>query len=761
MEQDVGLQRAIWASMKSTTRPAAVSRPVPVTRASSDLWPTDPRPRPVAAPSRNTAYRASSDQRLNATRGGGVGRKDTLAREGLAPGGGGSDRLRSPIKRTPVGGRPSTSSLDLSRDKGESVSGWSPLCRGGTLQRQNPSGSHLQVVCHDGWDDIDFDEVPASMCLVSTTALPAGLAEGGHAYSIGLSLKMHFSNSAAMLFGVVIGFSPDAHGARWVLCAVHRQATSKDAYAQVFSCQLRNGAVTNEPLTTAVAVQAAQPVPGQYALVASPCGATVDFTVNRSPVFSAVSIPFYESVPASPRFGFCAVGAKCQVRDVQCCEGPAANMSFTQHLPRDYGRGPDPGSYAAAPNSHSSAAAASPPQGHSPGSIRPTDRREPPTAGVGRTSLPQHPKEDRERRGLYHNGARHGEAPQAASGQRGSRAAGGVQGSRSARYGGDARGGGDGGKGSGKKSSAVEKETDRFVEMIERDILDANPNVQWEDIAALTEAKRLLNEAVVLPMIAPELFTGIRAPWRGVLLFGPPGTGKTLLAKAVATCANTTFFNMTASSVVSKWHGESEKMIKTLFSLARKHAPSTIFFDEIDSLMMKRGDSSEHEASRRMKSELLTEMNGMNSSTSDARIMILATSNKPWDLDEGFRRRFEKRIYIPLPEEEARQSLFEINIKGVAVDANVSFAELARATAGYSGADIHQVCRDAAMGPIRRLIAHKSPADIAQMKQEGRLTTDNPLTMLDFEESISKIQPSVAAAEVTRYKKWESEFASG
>eukprot|EP01064_Diplonema_japonicum_P027634 TRINITY_DN402_c1_g1_i1.p1 TRINITY_DN402_c1_g1~~TRINITY_DN402_c1_g1_i1.p1 ORF type:complete len:182 (+),score=55.73 TRINITY_DN402_c1_g1_i1:65-547(+) len=157
--------------------------------------------------------------------------------------------------------------------------------------------------------------------------------------------------------------------------------------------------------------------------------------------------------------------------------------------------------------------------------------------------------------------------------------------------------------------------------MIEQDILDKNPNVQWEDIAALSEAKRLLNEAVVLPMIIPEFFTGIRTPWQGVLLFGPPGTGKTLLAKAVATCANTTFFNMTASSLLSKWHGESEKMIKALFQLARKHAPSTIFFDEIDSLMMKRGDGHEHEASRRLKSELLSEMSGMHTN-SESRVCL-------------------------------------------------------------------------------------------------------------------------------------------
>lgn len=195
------------------------------------------------------------------------------------------------------------------------------------------------------------------------------------------------------------------------------------------------------------------------------------------------------------------------------------------------------------------------------------------------------------------------------------------------------------------------------------EIVVKGDEVHWEDVAGLDGAKKALKEAVVYPFLRPDLFLGLREPARGMLLFGPPGTGKTMLARAVATESRSTFFAISASSLTSKWHGESEKLVRTLFAIAKALAPSIIFVDEIDSLLNSRGGGTEHEASRRSKTEFLIQWSdlqraaaGKDVSAGDAsRVLVLAATNCPWDIDEAARRRFVRRQYIPLPEPETRE----------------------------------------------------------------------------------------------------------
>ncbi|XP_047501926.1 katanin p60 ATPase-containing subunit A-like 2 [Penaeus chinensis] len=205
-----------------------------------------------------------------------------------------------------------------------------------------------------------------------------------------------------------------------------------------------------------------------------------------------------------------------------------------------------------------------------------------------------------------------------------------------------------------------------LASIIHREILVENPEVHWSDILGVEDAKRLVKEAVVYPLKYPQLFVGRFKPWRGILLYGPPGTGKTLLAKAVATECRTTFFNISATTLVSKWRGDSEKLARVLFEMARFHAPSTIFVDEVDALMAARQGEQEHEASRRMKTQLLVELDGL--TKSNDHVFLLAASNVPWQLDPAMLRRLEKRILVPLPGMEAREAMFRHHLPEVISD---------------------------------------------------------------------------------------------
>mmetsp|Transcript_100265 Transcript_100265/g.286590 ORF Transcript_100265/g.286590 Transcript_100265/m.286590 type:complete len:277 (-) Transcript_100265:340-1170(-) len=274
----------------------------------------------------------------------------------------------------------------------------------------------------------------------------------------------------------------------------------------------------------------------------------------------------------------------------------------------------------------------------------------------------------------------------------------------------------------------------------------------------------------------PDYFKGIRRPYKGVLMFGPPGTGKTMLAKAVAAECQTTFFNVSASTLGSKYRGESEKMVRILFEMARYYAPSTIFIDEIDSVAGSRGGDGEHEASRRVKTELMVQMDGVGTAetqvdeeTGEAlppkTVIVLAATNHPWDLDEALRRRLEKRIHIPLPTQEGREELFKINMGEVEMDPDVDLTELANASEDYSGADIAIVCRDASMMSMRRLMeaARKKGIGLEAMQKElleNKEALNTAVTQGDFLAALKKVNKSVGQGDLAKYVEWMEEFGS-
>lgn len=287
-----------------------------------------------------------------------------------------------------------------------------------------------------------------------------------------------------------------------------------------------------------------------------------------------------------------------------------------------------------------------------------------------------------------------------------------------------------------------------------RDIIRGSPDVSWESIKGLENAKRLLKEAVVMPIKYPKYFTGLLSPWKGILLFGPPGTGKTMLAKAVATECKTTFFNISASSIVSKWRGDSEKLVRVLFELARHHAPSTIFLDEIDAIISQRGEArSEHEASRRLKTEFLIQMDGL--TRSEELVFVLAATNIPWELDAAMLRRLEKRILVPLPEPDARFAIFKELLPSVPGESKIPYDVLVERTEGYSGSDIRLVCKEAAMQPLRRLMVELENKEV----NDEELPPVGPVEADDIEVALRNTRPS-AHLHAHRYEKFNQDYGS-
>ncbi|EFH68710.1 hypothetical protein ARALYDRAFT_311880 [Arabidopsis lyrata subsp. lyrata] len=261
-----------------------------------------------------------------------------------------------------------------------------------------------------------------------------------------------------------------------------------------------------------------------------------------------------------------------------------------------------------------------------------------------------------------------------------------------------------------------------------------------------------------------------RRPWRAFLLYGPPGTGKSYLAKAVATEANSTFFSVSSSDLVSKWMGESEKLVSNLFEMARESAPSIIFVDEIDSLCGQRGEGNESEASRRIKTELLVQMQGVGHN--DEKVLVLAATNTPYALDQAIRRRFDKRIYIPLPDVHLGDTPHNLN--------EADFEYLARRTEGFSGSDVAVCVKDVLFEPVRKTqdamfffsapdgtwipCGPKQPGAIQITMQDlaekglAEKIIPPPIARTDFEKVLARQRPTVSKTDLEVHERFTKKF---
>lgn len=281
-------------------------------------------------------------------------------------------------------------------------------------------------------------------------------------------------------------------------------------------------------------------------------------------------------------------------------------------------------------------------------------------------------------------------------------------------------------------------------------VVTEKPKVNWEEVVGLDVAKKAVKEAIVYPVQRPDLFP---LGWpRGILLFGPPGCGKTLLAAAVATEIDANFYSIDAASIMSKWLGEAEQNVAKLFGSARKSAndgkPAIVFVDELDSLMGNH--SNEVGGEIRVKNQFLKEMDGIVDKGKALHVYVIGATNKPWDLDWAFIRRFQKRILVPLADHSTRLNMLKHYTGTLQIDSDVDLHELARLSEGFSGSDIRDVCQSAQLSLIGEFFESGKAAD-----KEAK---PRPLTMADFRQILEERKPSVSLEMLTSYNRWFDAF---
>ena len=303
-----------------------------------------------------------------------------------------------------------------------------------------------------------------------------------------------------------------------------------------------------------------------------------------------------------------------------------------------------------------------------------------------------------------------------------------------------------------KKSVQRQENENDFEELVMKE----KPDVTWEQVIGLDDAKSALRESIVYPTKRPDLFP---LGWpKGMLLYGPPGTGKTMLAAATANEMDGYFINVDASSMMSKWLGEAEKNVSKLFAMARQYAekegkPVILFVDEVDSLLGSR--NSEVGGEVRTKNQFLTEMDGVNSKGKQLMLYVIGATNKPWSLDWPFLRRFQKRIYVSLPTQEARENLFDQYTAPLSKNLSLKTSELAKLFDGYSASDIKDVCQAAQIKTVHEIFNspdYHEPVEGEVPVQPRELTTS------DFKDIMARRKPSVSNEMIRAYHKWSEEF---